>query len=233
MLILLALGGPKPCSCSNAFSCISCAVHAWAGQMDRKESFSMLLQRRVWYPKQENVGVVNSACWNQGIFAIGVNGGRVFVQWSALWLLTCSVGLSHAVCLWQGVTWDALWFPFDLLYILLCTPISFENKMLCECLTGSFSFTDLLLWLKSSFPRPKSAFCLEYWPECCTISLLLLANSSAIKVHPQGLQYSSLLSTLPLSPPPLSTPPCTQTFSFHKQTRLLCEFQRVVYLFHG
>lgn len=102
MLILLALGGPKQCSCSNAFSCISCAVHAWAGQMDRKESFSMLLQRRVWYSKQENVGVVNSACWNQGIFAIGVNGGRVFVQWSALWLLTCSVGLSHAVCLWQG-----------------------------------------------------------------------------------------------------------------------------------
>lgn len=30
------------------------------------------------------------------------------------------------MCLWQGGTWDALLFPFDLLYILLCTPISFR-----------------------------------------------------------------------------------------------------------
>lgn len=49
------------------------------------------------------------------------------------------------ICLWQGGTWDALLFPFDLLYILLYTPISFESKILCECLEGSFSFTDLFL----------------------------------------------------------------------------------------
>lgn len=82
----------------------------------------------------------NSAC-----FVIGVKEERILPQQSVSLLLTCSISLSNVICLWQGITWDALLFPFDLLYILLCTPISFENKMLFKCLTGSFSFADLFL----------------------------------------------------------------------------------------
>jgi len=78
-------------------------------------------------------------------FVVGLNGGRILAQQSISLLLTCSVSLSHVICLWQDITWDALLVPFDLLYVLLCTPISFENRMLRECLTGSFSFTDLFL----------------------------------------------------------------------------------------
>lgn len=80
-------------------------------------------------------------------FVSSPNGRRVLAPRSVSLLLTCSVSLSYVMCLWQGIIWDAFLLPFDLLYILLCTPLSFENKMLCECLAGSFSFTDLFFFL--------------------------------------------------------------------------------------
>lgn len=132
-------------------------------------------------------------------------------------LLTCSLSLSHVGCLWQGITWDALLFPFHVLYILLCIPSSSENKTLRECLTGSFSFSDLFYDLKEVSLGPSLLsvlnVALRVTPSHCRCT-----QTSWLSKFTHRTQSIPNAETLCLScPPPL--PPPREGFNF---TSKLC-----------